>query len=73
MEVDISTLIANYAMQFVSGTPVVVFIATGLSMFLPTKLKTKKKGLHITAANSVLKALNIVAGNVLKNKNKDDK
>lgn len=69
MDLDLSQLISNYAMSFVSGTPVVVFIATGLSMFLPTKLNTKKKGVHITIANTFLKALNIVAGNVLKNRN----
>lgn len=67
---ELSQLIANYAMQFVSATPVVVLIATGLSMFLPDRLNTKKDNMGVKACNVALSVLNIVAGNVLKNKNK---
>lgn len=66
---ELSQLIANYAMQFVSATPVVVFIATGLSMFLPDELNTKKDNVLVKMANVGLKVLNIVAGNILRNKN----
>lgn len=67
---ELSNIIASYAMQFVSATPLVVLIATGLSMFLPNELNTKKDNAGVKAINIVLSALNIIAGNVLKNKNK---
>lgn len=70
---DISTIIANYAIQFISATPIVVTIATGITMLLPTKLNTKKDNLGVQVANALLRALNIVSGNILKNKNADDK
>jgi hypothetical protein len=66
---EIPNLIATYAMQFIVPTSVVMFISTGITMFLPTQLKTKKKAWYITTANATLKTLNILAGNVLKNKN----
>lgn len=68
--VDILTMIG---MQFVVPTSVVVFIANGITMWLPTKLNTKKKAWYITAANVGLRVLNNIALNVRKNKNKDDK
>lgn len=66
---ELSQLIATYVMQYVSPTATVVFIATGLSMFLPDQLNTKKDNALVKMANLGLKVLNIVAGNVLKNKN----
>lgn len=70
---ELTNLIASYVMQYISPTATVVFIATGLSMFLPTKLSTKKDTALVTVTNGVLKLLNIVAGNILRNKNADSK
>lgn len=70
---DLSTLIATYAMQYVSVTPVVFLCAKAITIFTPTKLNTKKDEWYITVANTALRALNIVALNVLKDKNADDK
>lgn len=69
---DLSTVISGYVMQFVSATPVVIVIATGLTMLLPTKLNTKKDNAGVKLINIALKTLNIVAGNILKNKNADE-
>lgn len=66
---DIANLIAGYAMQFIAPTAVVSFIATGITMFLPTQLSTKKKTWYVKAANVTLKALNIASGNIHMNKN----
>ncbi len=66
---DLQTIIASYAMQFVSITPVVVTIATGISMLMPTKLNTEKDTTLVKIGNALLGALNLVAGNILKNKN----
>lgn len=70
---ELSQLIANYAMQFVSATPVVVFIANAITMWLPTQLNTKKTGLHIDATNLVLKVLDKLSMNIKNNTNFDKK
>jgi hypothetical protein len=71
--IGLETVVVAYLMQFVSATPVVVFIANAITMWLPTKLNTNKTGLHIDAANLVLRVLNVMSLNIRENKNADDK
>ena len=71
------TSFVNQAIEFVIlyGTPVagVIAAATVVTAVTPTKVDDKFLGGLGSALNIVLKIANAMAGNILKNKNKDDK
>ncbi len=52
---------------------VIVLAANGITMLVPTQLKNEEKKLWKVVANYALKFTNILAGNILKNKNLDEK
>jgi len=51
----------------------VVLAATAASMFLPTQVKAGYGGSLNKLMNMALRFTNVLAGNIMKNKNKDDK
>lgn len=62
---EIITSVLNGADQWIPAITGVVTAATAITALTPTKADNK-------IINAILKVLNFVAGNVLKNKNADD-
>ena len=59
--------------EYIAPFTMLVTAATAITVLTPTKIDDKYNNILLKGLNVLLRILNIFAGNVLRNRNKDDK